>query len=208
VFEWLDIIGFFDTPADKMPFPVEHFSPPHISGTRGGHTLNLHQFARDGITLLGHLRGAAGNGVSFAPDLRENLARVDGFEREVLNMIDGYIQRSGMEVPTEEVPQLRDGYQQPLLEALDLKAAGISTIIWATGYSFDAGVVKMPICDERGVPIQTRGVSHYPGLYFVGLPWSPALKPATLGGVGESAAHIVSTIAERYLHSLAGGEQA
>ncbi|MEO8288471.1 MAG: FAD-dependent oxidoreductase [Chloroflexota bacterium] len=200
VFEWLYISGFFDIPAAKMPFPIEHFSPPHLSGTKGGHTLNLHQFARDGITLLGHLRGAAGNSVSFAPDLRENLARADGFERQVLNMVDGYIQRSGLDVPAEDVPQLRDGHQQPLIEELDLKAAGVSTIIWATGYSFDFGVVKMPVCDEHGVPIQTRGVANYPGLYFVGLPWSPALKPATLAGVSGSAEHIVLSIAESYAH--------
>ena len=38
-------------------------------------TLNLHQFARDGVTLLGHLRGASGDTISLAPDLYETLAR-------------------------------------------------------------------------------------------------------------------------------------
>jgi putative flavoprotein involved in K+ transport len=198
VFEWLLALGFFDTPADKMPFPVAHFSPPHLSGTNGGHTINLHQFARDGITLLGHLRGADGNKVMLAPDLHENLGKADGFERVCLQMIDGFIQRSGLDAPSEDVPQMRDGYAQPAIEELDLRAAGISTIVWATGYAFDFSLVKLPVCDEDGIPIQTRGVTSYPGLYFVGLPWTPALKPGTLAGVGESAEHVARSIAEVY----------
>jgi putative flavoprotein involved in K+ transport len=200
VFEWLLTLGFFDTPADKMPFPVEHFSPPHLSGTNGGHTINLHQFARDGITLLGHLRGAAGDKVMLAPDLSENLAKADGFERGILQMIDGFIQRSGLDAPAEEVPQLRDGYAQPVIEDIDLRAEGINTIIWATGYAFDFSLVKLPVCDQDGVPVQTRGVANYPGLYFVGLPWTPALKPGTLAGVGESAEHISRSIAQAYAY--------
>lgn len=200
VFEWLYVSGFFDIPADKMPFPIESFRSPHLSGTGGGHTLNLHQFARDGITLLGHVRGAAGDKVFFAPDLSENLAKADGFESQVMQMIDGFIQQNGLDAPTEEVPQLSDGYRQSAIEELDLREANITTIIWATGYRFDFELVKFPTCDERGMPIQTRGVASYRGLYFVGFPWTPSLKPATLSGVGESARFIASNIAESYAH--------
>jgi putative flavoprotein involved in K+ transport len=201
VFEWLYISGFFDIPAGKMPFPAESFSPPHLSGTNGGHTINLHRFARDGITLLGHLRGAAGSIVSLAPDLRENLARADGFERVVLNMIDGFIHQTGLDAPAEQVPQLRDGYEQAVVEELDLQAAGINTIIWATGYRLDFSFVKLPVCDANGMPVQTRGVSPYPGLYFVGLAWTPNLKAATLAGVRASTEHIARTIAQAYAYS-------
>jgi hypothetical protein len=43
-------------------------------------------------------------------------------------------------------------------------------------------------------------VANYPGLYFVGLPWTPSLKPATLAGVGESAEHIASSIADAFAY--------
>ena len=126
VVDWLSRIGFFDITPDKLPVPKEHFAPPHVSGTNGGHTLNLHQFARDGVTLLGHLRGASGDTISLAPDLHETLARVDQFEREVQKMIDGYMQANGLDAPEEELPELRDGYEQPIIEELDLKEAGIT----------------------------------------------------------------------------------
>ncbi|MFL5758386.1 MAG: NAD(P)-binding domain-containing protein [Thermomicrobiales bacterium] len=194
VFKWLYQIGFFDLTPDKFPFPIDRFSPPHLTGANGGRTLNLHQFARDGVTLLGHLRSASGDTITLAPDLHETLQRVDGFEVNARNMIDGFIKATGRDAPEEELPQLRDGYDQPIIEDLDLKAAGISTVIWATGYTFDLGLVKAPIFNENGFPIQDRGVTRQPGLAFVGMPWMPSIKPATLTGVAESARHVVETI--------------
>lgn len=193
-FEWLLLNGFFDLTPDKFPFPIEQFAAPHLSGTNDGHTLNLHQFARDGVTLLGHLRGAMGDKVWLAPDLHENLAKADQFELNALEMVDGYVQANGLDAPPEELPQLRDGYEQPITKELDLQAAGINTVIWATGYTFDFSLVKLPVRNEGGFPIQTSGVTNHAGLYFVGMPWMPSLKSGTLAGVGESAAHIASHI--------------
>lgn len=200
IFEWLNLSGFFDVTPDKLPFPKERFAAPHVSGGNGGHTLNLHQFARDGVTLLGHLRGASGDTIALAPDLHETLERVDQFEREIQKRIDGYIAANALAAPPEEPPQLRDGYQQPVLEKLDLQAAGINTIIWATGYAFDFALVKAPVFADDRFPIQTRGVTDRAGLYFVGLPWMPSLKTGILVGVGESASHVASTIADAKAH--------
>ena len=59
-YEWLVLAGFFDRTPDMLPSPKARFAPdPHLSGAGGGHTLNLHRFARDGVTLLGHLRGVS-----------------------------------------------------------------------------------------------------------------------------------------------------
>lgn len=195
VLEWLLPIGFFDMTPDKLPMPKERFAAPHVSGVDGGRTLNLHQFARDGVTLLGHVRGAEGDTLSLTPDLHETLARVDGFEAEVQKMVDGYIQANGIDAPVEELPRLRDGYEQPPRETLNLREAGITSIIWATGYTYDYGLVKAPVFDGDGFPIQTRGVTAHPGLYFVGMPWMPSLKTGVLAGVSEFAEHIASHIA-------------
>jgi putative flavoprotein involved in K+ transport len=195
VFAWLYEVGFFDRTPDQFPFPKEKFAAPHVSGTKGGHTLNLHQFVRDGVTLLGHLRGVTGHTIRLAPDLHENLGRIDGFEQQGRQMIDGYIRARGLDAPPDELPQLRDGYAQPIIEALDLKAAGITSVIWATGYRYDYALVKLPVFDADGFPIQTRGITDRPGLYFVGMPWMPSLKSGILAGVGEFAEQIASRIA-------------
>ena len=195
-FEWLLTIGFFDMPPEKMPFPKGHFAPPHLSGAHGGHSLNLHQFARDGVTLLGHARGAEGDVISFAPDLHENLGKVDGFEIQYTKMVDGYIQAKGINAPLEELPVLRDGYAQPGILELNLRAAGVRSILWATGYSHDYSLVKLQVQDADGFPVQQRGVSAHTGLYFVGMPWMPTLKSGILAGVGDFARDVAGQIAQ------------
>ena len=206
VIAWLVETGFIDlTPAQLPPGMSKFEGIPHISGTRGGHTINLHQFARDGVTLLGHLRGAAGDMISLASDLHENLAKVDQFERDVLNMFDGYIEKKGLDAPAEEVPQLRDGFNQPIIEELNLRGSGISTVIWAMGYTFDYSLMKLPVRDDDGFPIQSSGVTNVPGLYFVGLPWMPSERSGFLLGVGESAEHIASCIEGQARGRRSGG---
>jgi putative flavoprotein involved in K+ transport len=142
--------------------------------------------------------------ISLAPDLHENLAKVDQFEREVLNMFDGYIAKKGLEAPADEVAQLRDGFAQPAIEELNLRESGISTIIWAMGYTFDYGLVKLPVRDSDGFPVQSSGMTTFPGLFFVGLPWMPSERSGFLLGVGESAEHIASCI-EAQTHSHRSG---
>ena len=91
---------------------------------------------------------------------------------------------------------LRDGYDQPRASPnLDVRTAGITTVIWAAGYSFDFSLVKLPVIDGDGFPVQQRGVTAYPGLYFVGLPWLHTQKSGLLLGVGEDAAFVAEHIA-------------
>ncbi len=197
-FEWLNIIGFMDRTVDRLPNPKIKFAPnPQLSGKNGGHTLNLYQFARDGVTLLGRIAGIDGNSILLKPDLKESLAASDKFEADAINMIDGYIQQHGLDAPEDHVPDLSIGFEAPVIEKLDLKAAGISSIIWANGYGFDFSLVKLPVFDQDGFPVQTRGVAAYPGLYFIGLPWLWKPKSGLLLGIGDDAAYITEHITER-----------
>lgn len=197
-YEWLALAGFFDRTPDMLPSPKARFAAnPHLSGAGGGHDLNLHQFARDGMTLLGHLRSAGDDKLGLASDLHEGLAKADQFEAQVLGLVDGYIARSGLVAPQERRPILRDGYDQPIITELNIQTAGITTVIWAAGYSFDFNLVKLAVTDGDGFPVQQRGVTAHPGLYFVGLPWLHTQKSGLLLGVGEDAAYIAAHIADR-----------
>ncbi len=198
-FDWiLNGIKLFDIPRDRFPVPAEHFTPPHVSGAKGGHTLNLHQFAREGMHLLGHLRGIDGAIARFEPDLHRCLVASDAFETQVTKMIDRCILDHGFEAPLEALPHLDDGFAQPVVEQIDLAAEGIGTVIWATGYRRDFGMVKFPVLGGNGWPIQKLGTTAVPGLYFVGMPWMPGIKPVTLAGVGEHAAYIAGQITARH----------
>jgi putative flavoprotein involved in K+ transport len=133
----------------------------------------------------------------LAPDLKENLVKVDKFEADLLAMTDRHIEQHGMDAPGEDLPQLRDGYEAQDIRELNQKAAGITSVIWAMGYTFDFGLVKLPVLDEDGYPQQKRGVTEFPGLYFVGLHWLHTFKSGILLGVGEDAEFVASDIAAR-----------
>ena len=192
---WLDDLGFYDKTADKLPSPNAKFAGSvHGTGKAGGHTINLHQFAKDGVILLGHIENAQDYTIILAPDLKDNLAKADKFETELINQIDEYIEKNGLDVPTEELPVMRDGYEAEEILELNLLSAGITSVIWATGYKFDFSLVKFPIFDEDGYPVQKRGVTQFSGLYFIGLPFLHTTKSGLLYGVGEDAAHVSSAI--------------
>lgn len=194
--DWLTRIGMFDTRVGELKSPQAKFAPqPQISGKNGGETLNLHQFARDGVVLLGHVRDAHDGQVIIAPDMKETLAKVDQFENDMLKLVDEYILRTGLCAPPEAVPQLRDGYEQAQITELDLNAAGISTVIWATRYTFDFSLVKLPVVDSDGYPVQKRGVTRFEGLYFLGMPWLHSRRSGILFGVGDDAAYLAAHIA-------------
>ena len=193
---WLGELGFFDRTVDQLPSPKDKFGASlQGTGKDGGHTINLHQFARDGVVLLGHIQSIHGTEVVIAPDLKGSLANSDKVEVEIVTAIDEYIEKNGLDLPSEALPELRDGYEAEEILNLDLKSAGISSVIWATGYKFDFSLVKLPAFDEDGYPLQKRGVSEYPGLYFIGLPWLHTSGSGLLAGVGEDAAHVAAAIA-------------
>jgi putative flavoprotein involved in K+ transport len=201
IFEWLDLNGFLNRTVDKLPSPKAKFGPnPQVSGRDGGHALNLHQFARDGVILLGHVQAASDGSIGLAADLKESLAKVDKFEVELVKMIDSYIEKNGVDAPPEILPQLRDGYAVEEPRELNLKAANITSIIWAAGYRFEFNQVRAPIFDEDGYPIQQRGVTSQPGLYFVGLPWLDTQKSGLLLGVGSHAEYIAEQVAGNGRH--------
>jgi putative flavoprotein involved in K+ transport len=83
------------------------------------------------------------------------------------------------------------------IRTIDLDAASISTVIWATGFRRDFGWIRFPVLDERGEPIHRRGVTRCAGLYFLGLPWLYTLKSSVLCGVGRDADHQAEHIASR-----------
>jgi putative flavoprotein involved in K+ transport len=198
---WVVTLGRVEQTADQLPSPSARFAAnPQLSGKDGGHTLNLHQFVRDGVTLLGRLVGVDGYRITLAPDLQESLTNADQASEDFKHGVDEFVRRTGMDVPEPEpdpVDEVRSDAGRHAPPELDLKAAGITTVLWATGYGFDYSWVHLPVFDAYGFPVQQRGVTRFPGLYFLGMNFLYNRKSGILLGVGEDAAHIAATIAAR-----------
>jgi putative flavoprotein involved in K+ transport len=198
---WSVTLGRIEQTADQLPSPSARFAAnPQLSGKYGGHTLNLHQFARNGVVLLGRLVGVDGYRIALAPDLQENLAHADKASEDFRKEAEEFVRKTGMDVPAPEpdpVDEVRSDAGRHAPATLDLQAADITAVIWATGYGFDYSWVHLPVFDEYGFPVQQRGVTRFPGLYFLGMNFLYNRKSGILLGVGEDAAHIAAAIATR-----------
>ena len=198
---WFDKLGILSRTPDKLPSMKARFAGnPHVSGKGGGRTLNLHKFARDGVILLGHLQDVSEGKILLAANLQETLDKVDEFSANLITRMDEYVQATGMDAPEDyqtREAELSKGKAYDNILELDLKAEGINTVIWATGYKFDFSWVRPALLDDDGFPVQARGVTESPGLYFLGLPWLYVQKSGLFLGVGEDAEHVTSHIAAR-----------
>jgi putative flavoprotein involved in K+ transport len=117
-------------------------------------------------------------------------------EKKILPTIDKVIEENNLDVPDEELQVLNDGFNQEIVEELDLKESNINTIIWATGYTRDYSYIKTnkKIIDDMGFPIQKRGVTEEVGLYFIGIVWLYKLGSSLLYGAGEDAEYLVQQL--------------
>jgi putative flavoprotein involved in K+ transport len=196
---WLGALGEWNAKALKPG--TEHITIA-VSGAHGGHTVDFRELASRGITLLGRA-GAWRDGIlQVQPDLAENIARGDADYLRVLNEADAYIAAQGLDLPEE--PEARrilpdpDCVTRPLRE-LKLAQAGITSIIWATGYALDFGWLNVDAFDDNGRPAHERGVSKVPGLYFLGLSWLSRRASPFIWGVWHDAQYLAGVIAANRL---------
>jgi putative flavoprotein involved in K+ transport len=183
--------------AAQLPDGRRRFSAmPALTGRHGGHDTNLRQYAAAGMMLGGRLAGVDGELLTFGGDLELNLELADRFFDERLRrVIDTYIERAAVEAPPDDRVDI--GYRPAELTELNLRQAGVSTVIWATGYGLDYGWIAAPILDELGYPRNARGVAAIPGLYFLGLLWQHSQASASLLGPELDGPHLLDMMSRR-----------
>ncbi|MET9258422.1 NAD(P)/FAD-dependent oxidoreductase [Amycolatopsis sp. NPDC004079] len=192
---WLGVLGKWD--AETPPAGAEHVTIA-VSGARGGHTVDFRALAGLGITLVGMTGAYADGKLSFATDLAKNIAAGDENYLALLDEADAYATRNGLDLPEE--PSARElgpdpaCVTDPVLE-LDLAAAGVTSIVWATGFAVDYSWLRVDAFDENGRPKHRRGVSVEPGVYFIGLPWLARRGSSFIWGVWHDAKFVADHVA-------------
>ena len=79
-------------------------------------------------------------------------------------------------------------------------AAGVTVVVWATGFRFDFEWIHLPVFNEDdGRPTHQRGVTTCPGMYFLGLEGLYKITSSFIMGVGEDAAYLAEHITSRHL---------
>jgi len=193
---WRRELGELDQAAQATP-KSKRQPAPLVTGVEGGHDVDLRQLAANGITLLGHVRGINGSRIVLAADVNQVLSAGDRTYAEFTDAVDEYIFRAGIEAAPRSDEPVSVSDAVDVLNEVDTEAAGIHSVIWATGYLRDLSWVELPIFDAAGEPAHRDGVTPAPGIYLLGLPWLRKQKSSFLFGVAEDAEYLAEKIAQR-----------
>lgn len=193
---WLGVLNKWD--AEATP-GVEHTTIA-VSGANGGETVDFRKLAARGMVLLGRTETCKDGVLSFASDLVGNIVKGDENYLSLLREADQYVERNGIDLPEEpeahEIGPDPECMRDPIA-SLDLAQAGITTIIWATGFGVDYSWLKVDALDASGRPAHQRGVSTEPGVYFLGLPWQTRRGSSFIWGVWHDAKYVADHICKQ-----------
>jgi putative flavoprotein involved in K+ transport len=198
VVEWLDAMGYYRMPVHEHPLKerVRAKANHYVTGRDGGRDIDLRKFATEGMRLYGRLLDAKNGVLSFAADLKANLDQADAVSESIKRTIDKYLESSGVDAPTE-APYAPVWQPEEEPRSLDLAKAGVTSIVWSTGFRADYRWIDLPAFDGKGYPCHQRGVSPVEGLHFLGLPWLYTWGSGRFSGVADDAAHLADRIEAR-----------
>ena len=195
VYWWLERMGRFGQTIDT--FPGRQWPPSTaVTGVNGGYDVNVRQMAAEGIRVLGRVLGASDGTLAIARNANDVLDEADAaFASFVASAREFAAAHPDMELADEEppVPAVLPGIVDEV-DSLDLRREDVAAIVWATGYEYDYGWLRAPVFDAQGRPLQQRGVSAVPGLYFLGLHWMHTFKSGLFSGVGSDAEYLAQHI--------------
>lgn len=199
VVDWLDDMGYYRRSIDEFADAeaVRLRANHYVTGRDGGRDIDLRAFAVRGMRLYGRLTGVSSSRVTFGGDLKANLDNADAVSESIKDSIDEYIAATGTDAPAEPryVPVWRPPPDSPT--TLDLTEQGITSVIWCTGFGRDHRWIDLPAFDGKGYPTHRRGVTAFPGLYFIGLPWQWTWGSGRFSGIAADAEYLAARIAGR-----------
>jgi putative flavoprotein involved in K+ transport len=190
-FEWMRDLGHLDLAREDAGDEVIGTTAPQLSGIGEHRTVSYQALARAGVKLVGRVRGVDGGRVKLDADVGANVRFADDASRAFRALCDTHADA------TRHVDDAHDPADEPaehLYEmrgpgSLDLRAAGVSTVVWATG--FGASIGWLP---ERAV--DGFGRAQLPGLDVVGAPWLTHRASSNLYGMVTDAERVAASLAD------------
>ena len=192
VYWWLEKLGRFAQTIDT--FPDRRWPPSTvITGVNGGYDVDVRRMAADGVIVVGRVVGASDGRIALIANANAILDEADQAYASFLSAASEFVTRGNCQGDLADESRAGRAPLPAALEerdSLDLDQENITTILWATGYAHDYGWIKLPVFDDRGRPVQNRGVTQVPGLFFLGLHWMHTFKSGLFSGVGSDAEYI------------------
>jgi putative flavoprotein involved in K+ transport len=196
---WLDRSGILDeTEDDVYDIAVSRGQPSFQLVGRPDHaSLDLSILKDRGVEITGRLQGIEDGVVRFADDLVATTAASDAKLALLLARLDAFAVESGFDRQAGP-PEPFEPTWHRFVEAsasLNLRRAGIATVVWATGYTRRYPWLQVPVLGNRGEIVNQRGVTAQPGLFVIGLRFQFRRNSNFIGGVGKDAIVLSQSVA-------------
>ncbi|PRY26399.1 putative flavoprotein involved in K+ transport [Aliiruegeria haliotis] len=197
VLDWLDRCGVLSEARNPSVPNHRALTQPSLQliGSTPARDLDLMTLARLGITITGRVDGIGGNTVRISDSLPADMLAAEDRRIRTLARIDDHIHSTGATAPVSADAAPLTMPVSASLRAIDLRAAGIRTILWATGYRRSYPWLQLPVFDPSGEILQSGGITPCPGLYTLGLPFMRRRNSTFIDGVGQDAIEITTEIA-------------
>ena len=204
---WMDVAGVHDERYDEMDDINRARRVPslQLTGSDTRLTLDLNALTAIGVKLIGRLAAMSESKAQFSGSLRNQCALSDLKMNRLLGTIDAWASENGLDdqvEPPHRLPPTEVEAAPPL--GMDLEAAGIRTIIWATGYRPDLSWLHVPVLDRKGRIRHDGGVVEAPGLYLMGMQFLRRRKSALIDGAGDDARDLSDHLAAYLNRGIAG----
>lgn len=194
---WLDRMGILDETTDEV-FDLETSrSQPALQlvGRPDRSTIDLSRLSAREIRITGRTVGFDSDRAFFDDDLVATTTAADVKLASLLSRIDSFVEQEGLKSQVGEaepfVPLWPSFFPSSGTRSCDLRAEGIRTVIWATGFRRRYPWLRIPVLDESGEIRHSRGVTPEPGLYVLGMQFQQRRKSAFIDGVGQDAEELV-----------------
>jgi putative flavoprotein involved in K+ transport len=195
VVEWLHLMGYYDLSVHEHPLRegVRDKTNHYVTGRDGGRDIDLRKRALEGMELYGRLLDVRGDRVTVGDDLAPCLDQADRVSESIKDSIDGFIGKNAIDAPEET--RYRPAWSPTRDRAeFDYRAAGITSIVWCIGFRTDYSWIDLPVFNGRGQPSHVRGVTSFPGVYFIGLPWLYTWGSGRFSGIARDAEYLAEHI--------------
>lgn len=202
ILKLMDGAGIFDHTIHEVDDlgRVRRLPSMQLIGSPTRETIDLNSLQTLGIEIVGRTMGARDDQIQLSGSLANVCQLADLKMNRLLRTLDDWLAHSDLASVSEEAftPMPTCVPEVPCL-SLDLKARGIKTIIWATGFRPDYSWLNVPVVNGRGRLRHDGGVVEAPGLYAMGLPFMRKRKSNFIDGVADDAralsAHLTAFLA-------------
>lgn len=199
IFWWTDRAGILDERHEEIDDIVRARSlpSPQLIGTSERRSIDLNSLAAAGVEIVGRLGRIVGCVAQFSGALANTCTLADLKANRLLTRLDAWADALGLDSdvgPPERMEPTSITATRPVLE-LDLRRAGVRSVLFATGYRPDLSWLELTVVDGKGRIRHSGGVvDGAPGVYVVGYPMLRRRRSSYISGASSDSAELAQLL--------------